>query len=57
MQIKKPKGAPKLMPAKIWKPVVKKVGMEYLDKPETEAEKVVESSHGPAKISFFSFLF
>ena len=40
-QVKKPKGAPVWMPDKIWKPVVKKVGIEYLDKPETEAKKVV----------------
>ena len=40
-QVKKPKGAPAWMPDKIWKPIVKKVGMEYLDKPETEAKKVV----------------
>ena len=40
-QVKKPKGAPAWMPDKIWKPVVKKVGIEYLDKPETEAKKVV----------------
>ena len=40
-QVTKPKGAPVWMPDKIWKPVVKKVGMKYLDKPETEAKKVV----------------
>jgi hypothetical protein len=40
-QVKKPKGAPAWMPDKIWKPVVKKVGVEYLDKPETEATRVV----------------
>ena len=40
-QTKKPKGAPAWMPDKIWKPVVKKVGIEYLGKPETEAKKVV----------------
>jgi hypothetical protein len=40
-QVKKPKSAPVWMPDKIWKPVVKKVGIEYLDKPETEAKKVV----------------
>ena len=41
VEVDKPKGAPAWMPAKIWKPKVKKVGMEHLDKPETEAEKVV----------------
>jgi len=30
-QIKKPKNAPAWMPAKIWKPFVKKVGPEKLD--------------------------
>ena len=30
-QIKKPKNAPKWMPAKIWKPKVKKVGVEKLE--------------------------
>ena len=30
-QVKKPKGAPAWMPAKIWKPMVKKVGMEKLE--------------------------
>ncbi len=31
-QVKKPKNAPAWMPAKIWMPQVKKVGMETLDK-------------------------
>ena len=30
-QVKKPKGAPAWMPAKIWKPLVKKVGVEKLE--------------------------
>jgi len=30
-QVKKPKGGPSWMPAKIWKPKVKKVGVEKLD--------------------------
>ena len=30
-QVKKPKGAPEWMPAKIWKPFVKKVGIENLE--------------------------
>ena len=30
-QVKKPKGAPTWMPAKIWKPKVKKVGVEKLE--------------------------
>jgi hypothetical protein len=41
VEVDKPKGAPAWMPDKIWKPKVKKVGMEYLDKPEGEVEKVV----------------
>lgn len=41
VQVKKPKNAPAWMPDKIWKPKVKKVCMEYLDKPETDVEKVV----------------
>jgi hypothetical protein len=41
VQIEKPKDAPAWMPAEIWKPKVKKVGMEYLDKPETDVEKIV----------------
>jgi hypothetical protein len=40
-QVKKPKGAPEWMPDKIWKPVVKKVGMERLEKLEPAAAKVV----------------
>jgi hypothetical protein len=31
-QVKKPKGAPAWMPAKIWKPNVKKIGTEKLEK-------------------------
>ena len=31
VQIDKPKGAPAWMPAKIWKPSVKKVGVEKLE--------------------------
>jgi hypothetical protein len=30
-QVKKPAGAPAWMPAKIWKPMVKKVGTEKLE--------------------------
>jgi len=41
VQIEKPKSAPAWMPAKIWKPKVKKVGMENLDKPETDTQRVV----------------
>ena len=37
------------MPDKIWKPIVKKVGMEYLDKPETDALKVVVVKRRPGK--------
>jgi hypothetical protein len=48
-QVKKPKGAPAWMPDKIWKPIVKKVGMEYLDKPETDALKVVVVKRRPGK--------
>lgn len=40
-QVKKPKDAPAWMPAKIWKPNVKKVGIEYLEKPDTDMAKVV----------------
>ena len=40
-QVKKPKGAPAWMPDKIWKPVVKKVGMEKLENLETTTAKVV----------------
>jgi hypothetical protein len=31
-QVKKPKGAPAWIPDKIWKPFVKKVGVEMLEK-------------------------
>ena len=31
VQVKKPKGAPSWMPDKIWKPKVKKVGVEKLE--------------------------
>jgi hypothetical protein len=31
VQVDKPKGAPAWMPAKIWKPMVKKVGTETLE--------------------------
>ena len=41
MQVDKPKGAPAWMPAKIWKPKVKKVGIENLEKPNSPGEKVV----------------
>ena len=41
VQVDKPKGAPAWMPAKIWKPRVKKVGIENLEKPEPPVEKVV----------------
>ena len=41
VQVDKPKGAPAWMPAKIWKPMVKKVGIENLEKPEPPGEKVV----------------
>jgi hypothetical protein len=40
-QVKKPKGGPAWMPDKIWKPVVKKVGMEKLEDLETTTAKVV----------------
>jgi hypothetical protein len=40
-QVKKPKGAPAWMPDKIWKPIVKKVGIENLDTLESTAEKVI----------------
>jgi hypothetical protein len=40
-QVKKPKGAPAWMPDKIWKPVVKKVGVEKLENLETATSKVV----------------
>jgi len=38
-QVKKPEDAPAWMPAKIWKPLVKKVGMENLE--EATAKVVV----------------
>ena len=38
-QVKKPKGAPAWKPAKIWKPLVKKVGVEKLE--EATAKVVV----------------
>ena len=41
VQVKKPKGAPAWMPDKIWKPKVKKVGMENLETLEPPVEKVV----------------
>ena len=41
VQVDKPKGAPAWMPAKIWKPKVKKVGIENLEKPKSPGEKVV----------------
>jgi hypothetical protein len=41
VQVKKPKGAPAWMPDKIWKPKVKKVGMENLETLEKDVEKVV----------------
>jgi hypothetical protein len=40
-QVKKPKSAPAWMPDKIWKLVVKKVGMEKLEDLETTTAKVV----------------
>ena len=41
VQVDKPKGAPAWMPAKIWKPKVKKVGIENLEKSKSPVEKVV----------------
>jgi len=41
VEVDKPKGAPAWMPDKIWKPKVKKVGMENLEKAEPPVEKVV----------------
>jgi hypothetical protein len=41
LQVDKPKGAPEWMPKKIWKPIVKKVGVEKLDSAESTAKKVV----------------
>jgi hypothetical protein len=40
-QVTKPKGAPAWMPDKIWKPVVKKVGIEMLENLETNTARVV----------------
>jgi hypothetical protein len=36
IQVDKPKGAPEWMPDKIWKPMVKKVGMEKLEEPTSK---------------------
>jgi hypothetical protein len=44
VQVDKPKGAPEWMPAKIWKPSVKKVGMETLE--EATAKAVVVKRTG-----------
>jgi hypothetical protein len=41
VQVKKPNSAPAWMPDKIWKPKVKKVGMENLETPEPSVEKIV----------------
>jgi hypothetical protein len=41
VEVDKPKSAPAWMPAKIWKPKVKKVGMENLETLEPPVEKVV----------------
>jgi hypothetical protein len=41
VEVDKPKDAPAWMPDKIWKPKVKKVGMENLETLESPAEKVV----------------
>ncbi len=38
LQVDKPKGAPAWMPEKIWKPMVKKIGIEKL---EAASEKIV----------------
>ncbi len=43
-QVKKPASAPAWMPEKIWKPIVKKVGVENLETLEPAAAKVVVSS-------------
>ena len=45
----KPNGAPAWMPDKIWKPIVKKVGVEKLEKLETGTEKVVVVKRGGKK--------
>jgi hypothetical protein len=39
VQMDKPRGAPEWMPEKIWKPKVKKVGMENLESTETACGK------------------
>ena len=44
VQVDKPKGAPAWMPAKIWKPMVKKVGMENLIEPPVEKVVVVSEA-------------
>jgi hypothetical protein len=49
VEVDKPKSAPTWMPDKIWKPKVKKVGLEYLDKPEKEADRVVVVKRGTKK--------
>lgn len=41
VRVKKPKSAPEWMPDKIWKPKVKKVGIEKLETPEKTVAKVV----------------
>jgi len=41
VQVDKPKGAPAWMPDKIWKPKVKKVGIENLETLEKTVAKVV----------------
>jgi hypothetical protein len=41
VEVDKPKGAPAWMPDKIWKPKVKKVGIENLETLEPAVEKVV----------------
>lgn len=41
VQVDKPRGAPEWMPDKIWKPKVKKVGMENLESTKLPVEKVV----------------
>lgn len=41
VQVDKPKGAPEWMPDKIWKPRVKKVGVEKLENLETDVKGIV----------------
>ena len=41
VQVKKPKSAPEWMPDEIWKPKVKKVGVDNLETLEKTAAKVV----------------